>query len=56
MADDKRATPPSPTATPTICSAVSRSCSQRDMTTAVSIGCSARTSAVTPAERPQRCA
>ena len=50
------ATPPRPTATPSICSADSRSCSQRDMISAVSIGCSARISAVTPAERPQRCA
>ena len=34
----------------------SRSCSQRETITAVSSGCSARISAVTPAESPQRCA
>ena len=51
-----RATPARPTPTPTFCSVLSRSCSQRETITAVSSGCSARTSAVTPADNPQLCA
>jgi hypothetical protein len=50
------ATPARPMAMPTRCVVASRSCSQRETISAVSSGCSARISAVTPADSPQRCA